>query len=169
VTSAEILLGLVTAQRAGELVLSHLNVRRLKQRGAFEVSPQHYPLMVAVHAAWLISLWLFGHDRPLNIFALILYLFLQILRVWVMRTLGRRWTTRIVVLPDAPLVSGGPYRYLSHPNYAVVAGEIAVLPLVLDLTWLAIVFTLLNAAILFVRIRAENRALDAARPARAQS
>jgi methyltransferase len=80
VTSAEIILGLVTAQRAGELVLSHLNTRRLKQRGANELSPQHYPLIVAVHAAWLISLWLFGHDRVLNIVALIVYLCLQILR-----------------------------------------------------------------------------------------
>jgi methyltransferase len=168
VTSAEILLGLVTTQRAGELVLSHLNTLKLKQRGAFEVSPQHYPLMVAMHAAWLISLWLFGHDRPLNIFALGIYFALQILRVWVMGTLGERWTTRIIVLPGAPLVSGGPYRYLSHPNYAVVAGEIAMLPLVLGLPWLAIVFTMLNAAILFIRIRAENRALDAARTARAQ-
>jgi len=169
VTSAEILLGLVTAQRAGELVLSHLNTHRLKQRGAFEASPQHYPLMVAVHAAWLISLWLFGHDRPLNILALGIYLGLQILRVWVMGTLGRRWTTRIIVLPGVPMVSAGPYRYLSHPNYAVVAGEIAVLPLVLGLPWLAIVFTILNAGVLFIRIRAENRALDAAQPARAQS
>jgi methyltransferase len=168
VTSAEILLGLVTAQRAGELALSHLNTRRLKQHGAFEVSPHHYPLMVAMHTAWLISLWVFGHDRLLNIFALVIYLGLQILRFWVMRTLGRRWTTRIIVSPGAPLVSDGPYRYLSHPNYAVVAGEIAVLPLVLGLPWLAIVFTMLNAAILFIRIRAENRALDAARPARAQ-
>ena len=168
-TSAEILLGLVTAQRAGELVLSHLNTHRLKQRGAFEASPQHYPLMVAVHAAWLISLWLFGHDRPLNILALGIYLGLQILRVWVMGTLGRRWTTRIIVLPGVPMVSAGPYRYLSHPNYAVVAGEIAVLPLVLGLPWLAIVFTILNAGVLFIRIRAENRALDAAQPARAQS
>lgn len=168
-TSAEILLGLVTAQRAGELVLSHFNTRRLMQRGAFEASPQHYPLMVAMHAAWLTLLWLFGHDRPLNILALVTYLGLQILRVWVMGTLGRRWTTRIIVLPGVPMVSAGPYRYLSHPNYAVVAGEIAVLPLVLGLPWLAIVFTILNAGVLFIRIRAENRALDAAQPARAQS
>ena len=89
--------------------------------------------MVAMHAAWLTLLWLFGHDRPLNILALVTYLGLQILRVWVMGTLGSRWTTRIIVLPGVPMVSAGPYRYLSHPNYAVVAGEIAVLPLVLGL------------------------------------
>ena len=161
-TSAEVLLGLVTAQRAAELVLSNRNTRRLKARGAFEVAPRHYPLMVAMHAAWLVSLFVFGHDQPLNVIALIVYLFLQILRFWVMRTLGARWTTRIIVLPGEPLVSAGPYRYLTHPNYAVVAGEIAVLPLVLGLPWVAVVFTMLNAGILFIRIRAENRALEAA-------
>jgi methyltransferase len=162
VTAAEILLFLVTAQRAAELALSRHNTRRLKERGAVEISPRHYPLLVAVHAAWLISLFVFGHDRPLNMMALAVYLALQGLRLWTMRTLGARWTTRIIVLPGAPLVSRGPYRYLSHPNYAVVAGEIAMLPLVLGLPWLAIVFTMLNAAVLFIRIRAETRALQSA-------
>ena len=168
-TAAEILLVLVTAQRAGELILSWHNTRRLKERGAIEISPRHYPLMVAVHAAWLISLFAFGRDQPLNILALVVYLALQVLRFWVMRTLGARWTTRIIVLSGAPQVSAGPYRYLSHPNYAVVAGEIMVLPLVFGLPFLALVFTMLNAAILFIRIRAENRALDAARGASAKS
>jgi methyltransferase len=163
VTLAEFILGLVTAQRAGELVLSHFNTRALMARGALEVAPRHYPLMVAVHAAWLISLWVFGREAPINSAALMFYLVLQALRFWVMRTLGPRWTTRIIVLPGQPLVSAGPYRYLSHPNYAVVAGEIAVLPLALGLPWLALPFTILNAAVLFIRIRAENRALDASR------
>lgn len=158
-TAAEFILGLVTLQRAGELVLSHFNTRRLLARGAVEVAPRHYPLMVAVHTAWLIALWVFGHDQPPNIIALLLYLVLQLLRLWVMRTLGARWTTGIIVLPGQPLVSAGPYRYLSHPNYAVVIGEIAVLPLVLGLPWLAVLFTVLNAAVLTIRIRAENRAL----------
>ena len=78
-----------------------------------------------------------------------------------MATLGARWTTRIIVLPNAPLVASGPYRYLRHPNYAVVVGEIAVLPLMLGLSWVAAIFTVLNAAVLFIRIRAENRALNA--------
>ena len=164
-TLAEFILGLVTAQRAGELVLSHYNTRRLLARGAVEVAPRHYPLMVAVHAGWLIALWVFGHDRPIDIAALMLYLLLQGLRLWVMQTLGPRWTTRIIVLPGQPLVKAGPYRYLAHPNYAVVAGEIAVLPLALGLPWLAALFTMLNAAVLAIRIRAENRALDAARGA----
>jgi methyltransferase len=163
VTAAEFILGLVTLQRAGELVLSHFNTRRLLALGAVEVAPRHYPLMVAVHAAWLISLWAFGYDRPINIIALLFYLALQLLRFWVMRTLGARWTTGIIVLPGQPLVSAGPYRVLSHPNYAVVIGEIAVLPLVLGLSWLAIIFTILNAAVLMIRIRAENRALAGSR------
>jgi methyltransferase len=163
VSAAEFILGLVTLQRAGELVLSHTNTQRLKARGAVEVAGGHYPLMVAVHTTWLIALWVFGHDQPLNIIALLFYLALQALRFWVMRTLGARWTTRIIVLPEAPLVSAGPYRFLSHPNYAVVVGEIAVLPLVLGLPWLAVLFTVLNAGVLMIRIRAENRALAASR------
>jgi methyltransferase len=130
-------------------------------RGAIEAAPRHYPLMVAVHAAWLISLWVFGHDRPINILALIVYLALQGLRLWVMRTLGPRWTTRIIVLPGERLVSAGPYRFLPHPNYAVVAGEIAMLPFALGLPLVAVIFSILNSAVLAIRIRAENRALDA--------
>jgi len=163
VTLAEFILGVVTLQRAGELVLSRHNTHRLLARGAVEVAPGHYPLMVAVHAAWLISLWVFGHDQSVNIVALLFYLVLQGFRFWVMRTLGWRWTTRIIVLPEQPLVSGGPYRFLSHPNYAVVAGEIALLPLALNLPLLAAVITILNAAVLAIRIRAENRALAVSR------
>lgn len=158
-TSAELILALVTLQRAAELVISSRNTERLRARGAFEVAPRHYPFVVAVHAAWLISLWIFGHDRPVNVVALLVYVVLQAFRIWVMWTLGARWTTRIIVLPGEPLVRRGPYRLLPHPNYAVVAGEIALLPLVFGLPVLALIFTLLNAAVLTIRIRAENRAL----------
>jgi methyltransferase len=163
VTSAEFILGIVTLQRAGELVVSRYNTGKLVARGAVEVAPHHYPLIVAVHAAWLISLWVFGRDQLVNIAALLVYLALQGFRFWVMWTLGSRWTTRIIVLPEQPLVSVGPYRFLSHPNYAVVAGEIAILPLVLDLPLLAAIFTILNAVVLAIRISAENRALAASR------
>jgi methyltransferase len=162
VSAAEFILGLVTLQRAGELVLSHYNTRRLLTLGAVEVAPRHYPLMVAVHAVWLISLWVLGHDQPLHVIATLFYLVLQVLRFWVMRTLGARWTTGIIVLPEHPLVSVGPYRYLSHPNYAVVAGEIAMLPL-LGLPMLAVIFTILNAVVLMIRIHAEDGALAASR------
>jgi methyltransferase len=162
VSLAEIILALVTLQRAGELVLARTNTRRLLAQGAVELSPQHYPLIVAVHTAWLVALWVFGRHQPVNVVALALYLLLQILRCWVLRTLGPRWTTRIIVLPGAPLVTSGPYRFLPHPNYAVVIGEIALLPLALHLPLIALVFTLLNAMALTLRIRAENRALRAA-------
>jgi methyltransferase len=161
VTAAEIILALVTAQRGAELLLSRHHTKALMARGAVEIAPGHYPIMVAVHAAWLMSLWAFGHDQPINVIALVAYLALQALRIWVMATLAARWTTRIIVLPNAPLVAAGPYRYLRHPNYAVVAGEIAVLPLMLGLPSIAAIFTVLNASILFIRIRVENQALDA--------
>jgi methyltransferase len=159
VTAAELILGFVTLQRAAELFISSNNTSKLIARGAVEVAPRHYPLIVAIHAAWLISLWVFGRGQPVNIAALLFYFILQGLRFWVMWTLGPRWTTRIIILPEQPLVSAGPYRLLSHPNYAVVAGEIAVLPLVFGLPLLAAIFTLLNAAVLAIRIRAENHAL----------
>jgi methyltransferase len=158
-TTAEIILALVTLQRAAELVAARRNTRNLLARGAVELASGHYPLIVAVHAGWLISLWVFGRDQPVNTIALAAYLGLQGLRGWVFWTLGARWTTRIIVLPGERLVSTGPYRYLSHPNYAVVTGEIAVLPLVLHLPWIAAIFTILNAGVLAIRIRAENRAL----------
>jgi methyltransferase len=162
-TAAEIILVLVTLQRAGELVVARRNTQRLIARGAVEIAAGHYPLVVAVHAGWLISLWLFGRDQPVNAIALTAYLVLQGLRGWVFWTLGARWTTRIIVIPGETLVSAGPYRYLSHPNYAVVTGEIAVLPLVFYLPWLAAIFTVLNAVVLAIRIRAESRALAASR------
>jgi methyltransferase len=161
-TTAEIILAAVTLQRASELVVSHYNTSRLMARGAVEVASGHYPLIVAVHAGWLISLWVFGREQPVNIAFLAGYLVLQGLRFWMLWTLGARWTTRIIVLTGQPLVSGGPYRFLPHPNYAVVAGEIAVLPLTLGLPLLAGIFTVLNAAVLAIRISAENRALAAA-------
>ena len=162
-TAAEIILALVTLRRAGELVVARRNTQHLMARGAVEIAAGHYPLVVAVHAGWLISLWLFGRDQPVNAIALAAYLVLQAFRAWVFWTLGGRWTTRIIVIPGEALVSAGPYRYLSHPNYAVVTGEIAVLPLVFDLPWLAAIFTILNAVVLTIRIRAENRALAASR------
>ena len=152
-------LGLVTIQRLSELVLARRNTRRLLARGAVEVASEHYGLIVALHAAWLCGLWLLGWDKPVSAGWLVAFVLLQLGRVWVLQTLGERWTTRIIVLPGQPLVKRGPYRLLSHPNYAVVICEIAVLPLVFGLTSYALVFSVLNAAVLSVRIRAEAGAL----------
>jgi methyltransferase len=109
---------------------------------------------------WLAALWWVARDRPVDGFWLAIYVLLQLARIWVIATLGGRWTTRIIVLPDERLVRRGPYRFVNHPNYLVVAGEIAVLPLVFGLWDIALIFTLLNAAVLSIRIREENRALD---------
>jgi methyltransferase len=155
-----VILALVTLQRIGELWLSNRNTKRLLARGAHEVGARHYPLIVAVHALWLAALWWLAPGRPVSLVWLALYVLLQAARVWVIATLGERWTTRIVVLPGAPLVKSGPYRFVDHPNYVVVAGEIAVLPLVFGFWDLAIVFSLLNAAVLSIRIREENTALQ---------
>ena len=159
-----LLLGLVTLQRLGELALADRNTRALKARGAYEVGPGHYPAIVALHALWLGGLWWLGWDRPLNLWFAGLFLVVEALRVWTLASLGPRWTTRIIVLPGAPLVRRGPYRFLAHPNYAVVAAEILLLPLCFGLATYAALFTLLNAAVLAVRMRAENRALRANPP-----
>jgi len=153
------ILAAVTAQRLAELVIDRRNTARLLAAGAHEVGARHYPAMVAMHAAWLFALWLAVAGRAINLPLLGLYGVLQILRVWVLATLGRRWTTRIIVTMGWPLVRTGPFRFLRHPNYTVVTAEIVVLPLVFGLWWIALLFTLLNAAMLHVRIGAENQAL----------
>jgi methyltransferase len=158
-TPGLVVLGLVTVERIAELGLARRNTQALLARGAREAAPGHYGVIVALHAAWLVGLWALAWDRPVSIGWLAAFALLQAMRIWVLATLGPRWTTRIIVLLDAPLVTSGPYRLLSHPNYAVVIGEIAVLPLVFGLPVFALVFSLLNALVLTVRIRAESRAL----------
>jgi len=169
VSFASIILALVTLQRLGELVLARHNTRKLMARGAIEVGAGHYPLIVAVHAAWLIALWIYGRNQQVNLLALAAFVVLQGLRGWILATLGSHWTTRIIVLPGEPLIISGPYRYLAHPNYAVVVGEIALLPLALHLPTQALVFAVLNAAALAIRIRVEGRALGDLPRARALS
>jgi methyltransferase len=154
-----LILALVTLQRLGELWLSNRNTRRLLARGAHETGASHYPLIVAVHVLWLAVLWWLAPGRPIDGFWLAMFVLLELARIWVVTSLGSRWTTRIIILPDEPLVRRGPYRLVDHPNYLVVVGEIAVLPLVFGLWQVALIFSLLNAAILTVRIRHENRAL----------
>ncbi|MBY5320141.1 MULTISPECIES: isoprenylcysteine carboxyl methyltransferase family protein [Rhizobium] len=156
------LLAFVTLQRLGELVLARRNTAALLAKGAREVAPEHYPVMVALHASWIIGLWLTAPGRPVALFWFLVFMGLQVLRLWVLATLKGRWTTRIIVLPGASLVRSGPYRFLRHPNYAIVVGEIAALPLAFGLPFYAIVFSLLNALILYVRVKAENAALKSA-------
>jgi len=152
-------LSFVTLQRLLELILARRNTRWLLAKGGHEAGAAHYPVMVGLHAAWLAALWLLGRHQPVSLILLSAFALMQILRVWVIATLGQRWTTRIIVLPGAPLVNRGPFRWLRHPNYCIVTCEIALLPLALGLAWVAILFSILNAAMLSVRIACENRAL----------
>ncbi|WP_237168723.1 isoprenylcysteine carboxyl methyltransferase family protein [Paracoccus shandongensis] len=145
-------------QRGAELVLARRNTRALLARGAVEHGASHYPLIVMLHAAWLLAICAGGWSRPVDPVWLAVFAVLQLGRLWVLASLGPRWTTRIIVL-DEPLVRRGPYRWIAHPNYAVVVAEIAVAPLVLGLWPVAVVFSVLNAAVLAIRIRAEAGAL----------
>lgn len=157
------IMAFVTAQRLAELMIDRRNTTRLLAAGAQEVGARHYPAMVAMHASWLAALWFTVGGETVDMALLTVFAVLQLLRIWVLATLGPRWTTRIIVTNSAPLVKKGPFRFLRHPNYAVVTAEIAVLPLVFGLVWIAVLFTLLNAAMLYVRIGAENRALYGAK------
>jgi methyltransferase len=158
--SGAILLVYLTVQRLTELWWAKENAARLMAAGGIEYGRSHLPLMILFHAAWLAGLWLLAYDRPVQPFFLALFVVLQIARFWVLATLGRRWTIRIIVVPGERLVAQGPYRLLRHPNYAVVIGEIAVVPLALGLPAYALVFSVLNAGMLAIRITAENAALS---------
>ena len=159
---ALLLLVFVTLQRLAELAWNRSNEARLQAAGAVEAGAAHYPVMVALHGAWLVAVWLYGWDRPLVWPWVALYVVLQLGRAWVLATLGRRWTTRVFVVPGETLVRRGPYRFVSHPNYVVVALELFVLPLGFGLWAVALVFGIANLVLLAWRIRVENQALRAA-------
>ncbi|HXL70581.1 MAG TPA: isoprenylcysteine carboxylmethyltransferase family protein [Rhizomicrobium sp.] len=151
---------LVVLQRLGELVLANRNTRRLKAQGAVEIGARHYPLIVLLHTAWLLAvLWLLPAPLEISWPWLAIFVLLQAARIWVISSLGPYWTTRIISVPGAPLVRRGPYRFVRHPNYLVVAGEILALPLAFHEIPVAIFFSLANAAILFWRIREEEAGL----------
>jgi len=163
-TGHKIIVALVMLQRLGELLYGRRNERHLRKNGGVEHGMTHYPLMVALHCGWLLALALLvARDTSVRVPWLIVYIALEGLRLGVMASLGRYWTTRIITLPGVPLVRRGPYRYLRHPNYLVVACEIAILPLVFGAWGLALIFSVLNAGMLWWRIRIENAALEAQR------
>ena len=163
---ASIILALVALQRGAELIYSSRNAARLRQRGGVEFGRGHYPFMVLLHTAWLIAMAIGIWRNPIvRTVPLVLYAVLQILRVWVLATLGSFWTTRVISVPGEPLVRRGPYRFFRHPNYLVVIGEVATLPLVFGQVTNAIVFSALNLAIIAWRIRVENAALAPRRSA----
>jgi methyltransferase len=160
VSPVSIVVGLVAIQRLGELLYATRNTRCLKRRGAVEYGRTHYPLFIALHAAWLFAiLAVVPAETPIFWLPLGLFVVLQAARLWIVITLGRYWTTRIISLPEAPLVRSGPYRFLRHPNYLMVIGEIALLPLAFGAWPLSLVFSLFNSALLAWRRKVEDAAL----------
>jgi methyltransferase len=151
---------LVALQRLVEVRYAARNTKALLAKGGVEIGRSHYPLLVLLHAAWLVAILAALPSAPSISWPLLaLFVLLQAARVWVIATLGPYWTTRIITIKDVPLVKRGPYRFVRHPNYVVVACEIAVLPLAFGEIWIALVFSLLNALVLYLRIREEERAL----------
>ncbi len=152
--------GLVALQRLAELAWARRNTARLRRLGAIETDAVGFPLFVSLHAAWLASLALLAPVAIppcwpiLSLFAL-----LQLGRLWVILSLGRWWTTRILTLPGAPLVQTGPFRWLRHPNYLLVAAEFAVLPLAFGAVAIAAIFSVLNLMLVMRRVRIEDRVL----------
>lgn len=151
---------LVALQRIGELVLARRNTAKLLEKGGVEVGSGHYPLFVLLHGTWLLALFASVPPGAEIIWPLIgLFCLLQLGRIWVIVTLGPYWTTRVISVPNAPLVTGGPFRFVRHPNYLIVTAEIAVLPLALSAWEIALAYSLLNAALLRHRIAVEDTAL----------
>lgn len=158
---ALIFIAVIVVQRLGELFLARHNTSRLLARGGREVGAEHYPLIVAVHVAWILALVVFGWKSALIWPWIGAYVALQFLRLWILSSLGARWTTRIIVINEPP-IRRGPYRLVRHPNYMLVAAELIVAAMALDLPIVAAVFTVLNGIVLTVRIRAENTAWQGA-------
>jgi methyltransferase len=162
-TAALIILTLVTLQRLSELVIARRNTAGLLAKGAVEHGAAHYPVMVLLHASWLAGLWWFGWNATIIWSFMLLYIALQAFRIWILVTLGTRWTTRILTVPNETLVAKGPYKYIRHPNYLLVLLEVPLLPLAFGLPWFAMLYGLLNIAMLAWRIRIEDQALKPAR------
>jgi methyltransferase len=154
-------------QRFAEFIWDRQNTARLMAAGAAEYGKSHYLFFAGTHATWLAGLWILGWDRAVEPLWLIPFALLTIGRCWVLATLGRRWTTRIIILAGAPLIKSGPYRFVRHPNYLVVIGELTVVPLALGLPAYALVFFAIYACMALIRIRAENEALLQVLPTRA--
>jgi methyltransferase len=155
---------LVAAQRLAEVAYARRNERRLLRQGGIEVGVRHYPLFLLLHGGWLLAIWMLVPANATVIWPLLaVFALLQVGRLWVIASLGRYWTTRVITLPGVPLVRRGPYRLARHPNYVVVAGEIAVLPLAFGAWEIALAFSLLNGLLLRHRIRVEDAALASRR------
>jgi methyltransferase len=159
-TALYIIIALVALQRIAEMRLAARNTRLLKAKGGIETGARHYPLFILLHGSWLLAILVTtSADAKVNWWLFAAFVLLQLGRIWVIATLGRFWTTRIISVPGAPLIKKGPYRFFSHPNYLIVTGEIALLPLVFGNWPVAILWSVFNALLLAWRIRVEETAL----------
>ncbi|UUX52250.1 hypothetical protein NUH88_15095 [Nisaea acidiphila] len=150
----------VALLRVAELAHARRNLKRLLGAGGEERHPGHYPFFVLLHGSWLLALFFLVHPaRPPEPVLMTLFVSLQFVRLWIIRSLGRYWTTRIVTLPGTPLIRTGPYRWIRHPNYLLVAVEIPLLPLTFGAWDLALLFAFANLVLLAYRIRAEESVL----------
>ncbi len=157
-----IFISFIILLRIGELLLSKSNEKWLLRYGAVEYGKKHYPLIVALHILFFISLvyeYTSQQTVSYNAFFIVIYIFLIVFKVWIISTLGKFWNTKIYHISGIPSIKKGPYKYFKHPNYMVVIAEIAVIPLAFHLYYTAIIFTMLNAMVLYVRIKEEDRVL----------
>ncbi|WP_165040205.1 isoprenylcysteine carboxyl methyltransferase family protein [Dysgonomonas sp. ZJ709] len=148
--------------RIGELILARSNGQWLLKHGAIEYGQKHYPFMIVLHTLFFISLiteYTLAGTGSYNYLLLILFFILIALKAWTILSLGRFWNTKIYRAPNFPLIKKGPYKYFKHPNYIIVIAEIAIIPLAFGLYYTAIIFTLLNSIMLFIRIKEENKVL----------
>jgi methyltransferase len=148
--------------RIGELILSRKNEIWLLQNGAREYGQKHYPYIVALHVLFIVSLiieYSTTHTTSFSLFFLVLYILLLSFKALVIISLGKFWNTKIYHIQDLPLIKNGVYKYIKHPNYLIVIAEIAIIPLVFHLYYTAIAFTVLNAIMLSVRVKEENKVL----------
>lgn len=149
--------------RIGELLHSKKNEIWLLQNGAVEYGQKHYPYIVALHVSFfivLLSEYFTQQTVSNSLFFIILYFVLIACKIWVILSLGKFWNTKIYHIPGLPLQKKGLYNYIRHPNYLIVASEIAVIPLAFHLYYTAVIFSLLNAIMLFIRVTAENKVLQ---------
>lgn len=158
-----LVISFIVLLRIGELILSKSNEKWLLQNGAVEYGNKHYPFIVGLHILFFLSLiieYTTRESAPFSLFILLFYFSLLSLKTWVILSLGKFWNTKIYHIPGTPSVKKGPYNYFKHPNYLIVVAEIALIPMIFHLYFTAIAFTLLNAIMLFVRIKVENKVLQ---------
>ncbi|MEO4053600.1 isoprenylcysteine carboxylmethyltransferase family protein [Solibacillus sp. CAU 1738] len=159
-----LIISVVIMQRLVEIFIARNNEKRMRSQGAYEVGASHYPYMIAMHSSFFLILILEVSINKMELsqlflVLLLLFAFVQALRIWCLSSLGRFWNTKIIILPNAKVVKKGPYTIMRHPNYTIVSLEIILLPVMFQAYFTAIIFTLLNIAMLSVRIPIEERAL----------